>query len=461
MIAPQSVLNRRYRVGRTLGEGGMAVVYLGHDLELGRAVAIKTLRPELASTGNVRTRFAREARAAAALSHQNIIDVFDVGEADGTPYLVMEWVRGQTLKDIITSDAPFHPDDVAELMFQVGAALDYAHHRGYVHRDIKPGNILIDQYGRARVADFGIAKSLADADLTDAGGGFGTVGYLAPEQVDGLMATPATDIYAAGVVAFEMLTGQLPFTAETPVGVAMQHLHEPAPRPSTLAPSIPSAIDEIVLKALEKDPTRRWSSAGSFASALRSWQDGSVSKSERVDPPLSEGRNTDRNLTAAAVFLVVAALAGLLWFGIRNSPVPSPSPTPVVPAPIEPIITGGLDASSDLVPNPVEATDPVAGTDAGPDFVPAESPPAPTIAPATQGIVAVPNLQGLSISGSSSALLPLGLRIAQDQPTYSASVPLNAVVSQDPPPGSAVPPGTIVRVSLSRGPSPFGSDGPP
>jgi eukaryotic-like serine/threonine-protein kinase len=144
MIQPQALVRGRYRVGRRLGEGGMAVVYLGHDLLLGRDVAIKSPRPQFSADPGFRARFEREARAAASLSHPNIIDVYDVGEDDGTPFIVMELVRGQSLKAIIAADAPFHPDDVAELLEQIGGALDYAHARGYVHRDIKPGNILDD-----------------------------------------------------------------------------------------------------------------------------------------------------------------------------------------------------------------------------------------------------------------------------------------------------------------------------
>src|SRR3954452_12298016 len=268
----QTLINGRYRLGNRLGEGGMAVVYLGHDLFLGRDVAIKRLRSQYAADPTFRVRFEREARAAASLSHPNIIDVYDVGEEDGLPFIVMELVRGQSLRDIIAAEAPFHPDDVAQLLQQVGPALDFAHANGYVHRDIKPGNILIDEHGRARVADFGIAKSLADADLTDDGLGFGTAGYLAPEQAEGLMATPASDIYALGVVAFEMLTGEPPFAAETPVGVAMRHIKDRPPAPSKKRPDLAKSVDGIVLRALEKDPTRRWPSAGAFAQAMANWR---------------------------------------------------------------------------------------------------------------------------------------------------------------------------------------------
>src|SRR5215217_7019630 len=211
MIQPQALIKGRYRVGRRLGEGGMAIVYLGHDLLLGRDVAIKSPRPQFSADPGFRARFEREARAAASLSHPNIIDVYDV----------------------------------AEVLEQIGGALDYAHARGYVHRDIKPGNILIDEHGRARLVDFGIAKGLADGDLTEAGASLGTVGYLSPEQAAGLMATPASDVYSVGVVAFEMLTGELPFAAETPVGVAMRHINDPAPPPSQIVPGLPPTVDPI------------------------------------------------------------------------------------------------------------------------------------------------------------------------------------------------------------------------
>jgi serine/threonine-protein kinase len=454
MIQPQSILNGRYRVGRPLGEGGMAIVYAGQDLLLGRDVAIKALRAQFAADAGFRTRFEREARAAASLAHPNIIDVYDVGEVEGTPFLVMELVRGQSLKAIITAEAPFHPDDVAELLEQVGAALDYAHSKGYVHRDVKPGNILIDEHGRARVVDFGIAKGLADSDLTDTGAGLGTVGYLSPEQAEGLMATPASDIYAVGVVAFQMLTGQLPFTAETPVGVALRHLNDPAPAPSQLAASIPTPVDAIVLRALEKDPTRRWHSASAFAAALRNWRQGT--QLPVTPPPLSTPTPPARagpGLTVVVVLLVIGALAALLWAGFRGMPgTGDRDPTSV--APVIPTISGGI---IQIDPDAAPRTPTVYATETPSIEItaaPTTQPP-PTIAPAAEAIVVVPDLQGLTIAGANSALRPLGLRVAPGQPVFSDTAPLNAVAAQDPPPGSAVSPGTIVRVSLSRGASPF------
>jgi len=456
MIQPQALINGRYRVGRRLGEGGMAVVFVGHDLLLGRDVAIKTLHPRYAADRAVRARFEREGRAAAALSHPNVIDVFDVGDDGGAPYIVMELVRGQSLKEIITADAPFHPDDVAELLGQVAVALDYAHARGYVHRDIKPGNILVDGHGRARVVDFGIAKSLADADLTVAGDGLGTVGYLSPEQAEGLMATPASDVYAIGVVAFEMLTGELPFAAETPVGLAMRHVHDPPPPPSRLRRGLPPQLDAVVLRALDKDPTRRWPSAGAFTRALRNWRQQGAEHAALAEHVSVEKPRGSPLPTIIVVLLVVGALAALLWTGFRGLSSSSERPTPTVPAPSAPIITGAVD--NDLSGD--EETMPI--IEPAQDEVPTAAPAAaPIIAPAAETMIVAPSLLGHTIGDATRATLPLGLRIALDQPVFTADVPLNAVAAQDPLPGAAMLPGETIRVSLSRGPSPFPASNQP
>jgi serine/threonine-protein kinase len=456
MIQPRALINGRYRVGRRLGEGGMAVVFVGHDLLLGRDVAIKTLHPRYAADRAVRARFEREGRAAAALSHPNVIDVFDVGEDDGAPYIVMELVHGQSLKEIIAADAPFHPDDVAELLGQVAIALDYAHARGFVHRDVKPGNILVDAHGRARVVDFGIAKSLADADLTAAGDGLGTIGYLSPEQAEGLMATPASDVYAMGVVAFEMLTGELPFAAETAVGLAMRHVHDPPPAPSHLRRGLPPLLDAIVLRALDKDPTRRWPSASAFTRALRDWREHGGEHAAPGERASVEQTSGSPLLTIIIALLVVGAVAALLWTGFRGLSSSSGLPAPTAPAPLAPIITGAVE------------DDPSAGGETIPIIEPAQSDapssasaPAPTIAPAADTTIAAPNLLGQSIGGATRATFSLGLRIALDQPVFSADVPLNAVAAQDPPPGAALLAGETIRVSLSRGPSPFPASSQP
>jgi serine/threonine-protein kinase len=469
MIQPKSLINGRYRVGRRLGEGGMAIVFLGHDLLLGRDVAIKTLRPQYAADPAFRARFERESRAAASLSHPNIIDVHDVGDEDGTPYLVMELVRGQTLKEIIAADAPFHPDDVAELLAQIGGALDYAHARGYVHRDVKPGNILVDGHGRARLVDFGIAKGLADADLTEQGSGLGTVGYISPEQAEGLMATPASDVYSVGVVAYERLTGELPFSAETPVGLAMRHVNDPVLPPSRHIPGLAPQVDAVVLRALDKDPTRRWPSVVDFSRALRDWQQGAPRQAEVFEQPTSPPPRGSLAPTIVILVLVIGALAALLWTGFRNLPTTPANEAPAtVLVPPEPVITGEFDddepAGAAIEPTDVPQQDVpviVPQQDVAPRTAPTIAPAADTTTAQAQDSVTVPNLVGLTISGATQALGPLGLRIVPGQPMFTDSIPFNAVAAQDPPAGTVVSAGESIRVSLSRGPSPFGNDDAP
>ena len=473
MIRPRSIINGRYRVERKIGEGGMAIVYQGHDLLLARDVAIKTPRPQFTNDPAFRARFQREARASASLSHPNIIDVFDVGEEQGQPYIVMELVGGQTLKEIIAAEAPFHPADVGELLRQVGGALDYAHKRGYVHRDIKPGNILVDEHRRARVVDFGIARGLADATLTDPGG-LGTANYVSPEQASGLMATPASDIYSAGIMAFEMLTGEVPFNGTSPLAVAMQQLHDQPPPPSSLQPSLSSATDAVILRALEKDPTKRWPTVTALAEAL--------SGSGRVDRTATARGLTPsvwpaaKSSSAAPTFVIIAlvlvAFAALLWVGFRDLVPTGSPPPPTVISPIEPVITGAIEEAPTLTPVPSPTPQPTAEPTTTPEPTPTatltpEPPPIvatdpqPTMAPITQAqTVTVPDLRGQPIGSVTSSLIPLGLRFDMDGMEPSDSVPMNSVISQRPAPGTRVPPGTTIEVTLSRGPSPFGNNAP-
>lgn len=469
MIRPKALINGRYRVERKIGEGGMAIVYQGHDLLLARDVAIKTPRPQFASDPAFRARFSREARAAANLSHPNIIDVFDVGEENGQPYIVMELVRGQTLKEIIVAEAPFHPADVGELLRQVGGALDYAHKRGYIHRDVKPGNILIDEHRRARVVDFGIARGLADGDLTDPGG-LGTAHYVSPEQASGLMATPASDIYSAGVVAYEMLTGELPFQGTSPLAVAMQQIHDEPPPPSSVQPALSAATDAVVLRALAKEPTRRWPTVPALADALRG--SGSVDRTLVGRGPVAPRPATTTASTAPTlviVVLVLAATAALLWFGFRDlMPTAEPTTPPVI-VPSEPVITGAVEETPTVTPAPSPTPEPTSEPTVAPTATLTPEPPPiiatdpqPTVAPVQQPqqLVAVPDLRGQPIGVVTSSLIPLGLRFTMNGMEPSDTIPMNSVITQDPAPGTRVQPGTTVRVTISRGPAPFGNARP-
>lgn len=250
----------------------MAVVYQGRDRVLGRPVAVKVLRDQYVADAAFLDRFGHEAQSAAALSHPNIVNIYDVGEDQGLHYIVMEFVPGRNLKDLIRADGPFNARHTVELGRQICAALGYAHHRGLIHRDIKPQNILVTPEGLVKVADFGIAKGLNDTRLTASGVAMGTVHYAAPEQVEGREAIPASDIYAAGVVLYEMLTSRLPFDGETPVSIALKHINEAPPRLRSFNPQVPAGLETVVLTALAKDPEERFPSAEALGQALTDYQ---------------------------------------------------------------------------------------------------------------------------------------------------------------------------------------------
>lgn len=278
------ILNERYRLDQQVGEGGMAIVYTGQDLLLNRQVAVKILRAQYASDDGFLKRFEREGQLAAGMSHPNIVSVYDVGSDQGLHYIVMEHIRGPNLKELIRKQGPFSVDGAVFIIAQVASALDYAHQRSLVHRDIKPQNILVDRDGNAKVVDFGIAKGLQDANLTEAGTGMGTVHYVSPEQARGEQATPASDLYSTGIVLFEMLTRSLPFNADSPVGVAMQHVSAAPPRPSTINPSIPPQVEAIVLRAIAKNPAERYPTGAALETALRHWDSPPPQHTQTIAP---------------------------------------------------------------------------------------------------------------------------------------------------------------------------------
>ncbi|MGI6131334.1 MAG: Stk1 family PASTA domain-containing Ser/Thr kinase [Bacillota bacterium] len=262
------LLGGRYSILDTIGEGGMATVYRATDAFLQRTVAIKVLRPQYASDAEFRERFRREAQSAAALSHPNIVNVYDVGREGGSNYIVMECVDGRTLNDIIVSEGRLSADRTADYGTQILDALDHAHANGVIHRDIKPHNILITRDGRVKVTDFGIARAVSASALTETGRVIGTVNYTSPEQARGAPATAESDIYSLGVVMYEMLTGKLPFAGDTPVAVALKHVQEePAPI-SLLNPAVPPEFERVVMRALAKNPEDRWRTARSFKHAI-------------------------------------------------------------------------------------------------------------------------------------------------------------------------------------------------
>jgi serine/threonine-protein kinase len=366
----------RYVLESKLGSGGMGTVWKAHDTLLDRTVAVKLLHEGLAEDATFNERFRREARAAASLGHPNVVAVYDTGE-DVVPFIVMEYVDGDSLHRLLSRQGPLPVEDAARIARSILAALDHAHGRALVHRDMKPANVLFDSAtGEAKVADFGIAKGLEDTGgLTRTSGLIGTAAYLSPEQVSGHDATPASDLYAVGCLLYCCLTGEPPFSGSTPVAIAMKHLNDPVPSLRQRRPDVPGDFEAVVLRALEKDPAHRFSSAAEMDAAVgatgladRPASDptvvavapGAATVAMRQHPvgagvvgtevlsrtgpggPPRAGSNTW--LIALTAFLVASAIAvvTVLWLQNREpgllevSPLPTVAPTVAPTAPPTP-----------------------------------------------------------------------------------------------------------------------------
>ena len=277
-----TLFDGRYRVVRKLGSGGMADVYLAEDEELGRRVAIKILNDRHANDDQFVERFRREAKNAAGLSHPNIVSIYDRGEAEGTYYIAMEFLDGRSLKELLIARGPMAIDDAVAYTRQILNALRFAHKKGVVHRDIKPHNVMADPDGRLKVTDFGIARAGA-SQMTEAGAIVGTAQYLSPEQARGAAVDQRSDVYAVGVVLYEMLTGHVPFTGDTPVEIAMKHLSDPPRPPSTIRPDVSPDLDMIVLRALAKNPDDRFQTAEEMDAELARVAGGRSVTTETAD----------------------------------------------------------------------------------------------------------------------------------------------------------------------------------
>ena len=328
------VISGRYVVQAVVGTGGMAVVYRAFDQKKNRIVAIKVLRPEYESDEEFVRRFSREAEAASKVSHENIVNMLDVGIDGDMRYIVMEYVDGQTLKDMIRQRGTIHPDTAIRMTIRILAAVDHAHRNGIVHRDIKPQNILVDNQGRVKVADFGIARLKASQTTHieeggSSGSALGSVHYFSPEQARGEMADEKSDLYSVGVVMYEMLTGQVPFDGETSVSVALKHLSEAPKSMRDHQQGISKALDEVVMRALCKDATKRYQTAAEMAADLRKAiahpQGGFVTypkdadevekeKEERRRKREQDRRRLRRAMLACVLIGVALILAAGVWF---------------------------------------------------------------------------------------------------------------------------------------------------
>jgi len=286
------LLNERYAVKKLIGGGGMANVYLGFDNILKREIAIKVLRLEYSNDDEFITRFHREAQSATSLAHENIVNIYDVGEEDDIYYMVMEYIEGLTLKEYIQRYGPIPVEDSVDIMMQITSAIEHAHMNHIVHRDIKPQNILIDQNRTVKVTDFGIALALTATSLTQTNSVLGSVHYLSPEQARGGMANRKSDIYSLGIVLYEMLTGKIPFNGQSAVSIALKHLETNMPSIREWDPSIPQSLENIVLKATAKDPFERYQRVSDFEKDLSTALDADRLNEPAYQPPEEPGDST-------------------------------------------------------------------------------------------------------------------------------------------------------------------------
>jgi serine/threonine-protein kinase len=336
-----------YQIIEQIGRGGMATVFKAYQMRLARSVAIKVLPASYAEDRSFRERFHNEATAIARLRHPNILAVYDYGEHDGVPYIVTELVSGGTLSSLL--GAPLSPSEAANLLRPIAAALDYSHSRGIIHRDIKPSNVLIDEDDRLVLADFGVAYMLANTErLTGTGLAVGTPSYMAPEQAAGGQLGAATDVYALTVVLYEMLTGSVPFRGDTPLSIAIAHMHTPPPLPRERQPSITEAVQNVVLTGLAKDPGERFQTAGALVAALDSAVQTPVGETTIVAPAVKSGRDMAPttqmpaprkariNPLIAIPVVIVFAVAGFLLASRRDAE-PSRSPATLAPVVAPPV----------------------------------------------------------------------------------------------------------------------------
>jgi serine/threonine-protein kinase len=499
------LLAGRYEIGPLIGRGGMADVRAGTDARLGRRVAIKLLKPALASDPAFRTRFRREAQDAAKMAHPTIVRIFDAGEETVVdprgneaqiPFIVMEYVDGRLLKDII-AEGPLPEHEAVRITSQILTALEYSHRAGVVHRDIKPGNIMIANNGQVKVMDFGIARAVAEssATITETSAIVGTAQYFSPEQARGESVDARTDLYSTAVVLFEMLTGQPPFRGENPVAVAYQHVNQVPPPPSSLSKGVSPAVDAVVAHALSKDRFARFQSATEFREQLEAAGAGAAPVVRQVvpandfnatlfgvNPTVSAGSDAAlRQLTidqeargsrtqqrppvawiwAGILLILVIVVAVIVW-------------TLTLPKDVTGIDTGlsvkvpqlkgqaysnaksalnklGLVAveqkvaSATIVPGAVISTNPGAGSSVAPHST--------VTVDVSNGAsqISVPNITGMTTPQATTALTQAGLTLGSSSTADSSTVPKGAIISSTPSSGTKVASGTAVSVVVSTG----------
>jgi beta-lactam-binding protein with PASTA domain/tRNA A-37 threonylcarbamoyl transferase component Bud32 len=487
-----SVLGERYEIGGVLGRGGMAEVHRGRDLRLGREVAVKVLRQDLARDPSSQVRFRREAQAAASLNHPAIVAVYDTGEdrtaSGATPYIVMEYVEGETLRDVLRREGRLAPDRAMSLTADICAALDFSHRNGIVHRDVKPGNVMITPQGTVKVMDFGIARAVSDsaATMTSTAAVIGTAQYLSPEQARGEGVDARSDVYSAGCLLYELVTGTPPFTGDSPVAVAYQHVREDPRTPSSINPEIPPELDAILLKAMSKNPANRYQSAADMRADLLRAVTGQrveatpvMSDAEKTtiigatpggfgyddgwEDPADRKRKRNRviALVVGALVLVGGAIAIALALTGGNGEDTPPTVAQVTVPELEgktqeqataAITAAGLtvgtvsrEASTEQQKDTVLSSDPGAGDKADPKD------PVSLVIGGGPNTIAVPNVVGRDEDAAMSALENAGFTGSISTKQQRSLAPEGQVVAVDPAVGSQAAPDTRITLSVSTG----------
>jgi len=496
--APQhgGLVGGRYELGELLGRGGMAEVRKGHDTRLGRVVAIKRLRTDLASDATFQARFRREAQSAASLNHPAIVAVYDTGEEPATdgsgvsqPYIVMEFVAGRTLRDILREGRKILPERALEITSGVLSALDYSHRAGIIHRDIKPGNVMLTPSGDVKVMDFGIARAISDASstMTQTAAVVGTAQYLSPEQARGETVDSRSDVYSAGCLVYELLTGRPPFVGDSPVAVAYQHVREPARPPSDHDTDLPPAVDAIVMKALAKRLEDRYQSAAAMRSDIERYLAGRPVQAQvpppadptppvppppdatSIRPPLppeddedayDRGRGGPRTSVLILLALLILALIAGAWLALRSDLFESAPEQKQVPNLIgmtedearDAIGDAGLTVGNvDFEPSEnVEDKDKVTDQEPERDLYVEPGSSVDIVVSSGLPMVEVPFVVGATQDEARNSLR--NAKLAPEFVSKESDEPQGQVLETTPAGGESVPQGSTVTVTISKGP---------
>ena len=494
------VLDGRYHVESRLARGGMATVYLALDSRLDRMVAVKVMHPQLAEDQEFVSRFIREAKAAARLSHPNVVAVFDQGADDGVVFLAMELVAGRTLRDLMREHGRISPRQTLEILESVLAALGAAHHAGIVHRDVKPENVLLADDGRVKVADFGLARAVSGATNHTSTGSvlMGTVAYLSPEQVERGVADPRSDVYAVGILLFEMLTGEKPYDGETAIQVAYRHVHDDVPPPSTLVGGLPAELDALVARATSRDPDGRPDDARRFLAEVTQVRRGlsdaeldvTARPTERLAatpgrpehtlvvpvPPSADARRSARGgdtgplpslrrhggrrgwIALLLVLLLAAGLSGAAWWVAAGPGAYTTAPSLLMLSQDEAAEkASSLGFTMRVVGSEFDervAADHVLSTDPGPNERIRDDGTINVVLSKGPERYAVPNIRGKTEDEAKQALADTNLSLGETERAYSDSVQKGLVISTDPVPGTRLKRAEAVGLVISRGVQP-------